>query len=93
MSVHTEVFDLWFQNVNFLYLTVKITTIITNTKVVSGVATGGSRGAEFPLNIKTIAKNWEKEGENQEKREKEEKLGRFFHFTPPDRLGWLSYWR
>ena len=24
--------------------------------------------------------------------EKEEKSGRFFHFAPPDRQGWLRYW-
>ena len=35
-----------------------------------------------------IEKNWEKEGQNLEKRknqEKEEISGRFFHFTPSDR--------
>ena len=63
---------------------------------ISGVATGGSRGARCPPRQWKISqklrkrgkksgkwgKNWEKEGKNQEK---EEKLGRFFHFASPDR--------
>ena len=48
----------------------------------SGVATGGQGGQSAPLTVKNFSKNQEKEGENQEK---EEKLGRFFHFAPPDR--------
>ena len=33
----------------------------------SGIATGGQRGAECPLDNEKYAKNQEKEGENQEK--------------------------
>ena len=36
----------------------------------SGIATGGSSA---PLDSEKFAKNWEKEGENQEKQEKEGK--------------------
>ena len=50
-----------------------------------------------------IRKKEEKSGKNREKRgkigknqekigKKEEKSGRFFHFAPPDRKGWLRYW-
>ena len=48
-----------------------------------GVATGGVKGQQSAhLDSKKIAKTQEKEGENQEKMGK---LGRFFHFAPPDR--------
>ena len=58
----------------------------------SGVA-GGVKGAECPLlTAKSLPKNQEIEGENQEKAgkegkigEKEEKSWKFFHFAPPDR--------
>ena len=42
----------------------------------------GVKGTECPLDSEKFAKNKEKEGENQEKKEKS---GRFFHFAPPDR--------
>ena len=55
----------------------------------SGVASTGTRGQIAPFASKKCAKNWEKEGKNQEKLGKrggkEENLGRFFHFAPPDR--------
>ena len=46
--------------------------------IVSGVATGGSRGQNAPLDSENFAKIGGKEGENQGKneREKEEKSGR-----------------
>ena len=62
--------------------------------LVNPVATpwGGQGGQSATLDSEKIAKNWEKEGQNQENtgkegknQEKEEKLGRFFHFAPPDR--------
>ena len=67
--------------------------------MISGVATGGARGAEcHPWQQKKKAKNWEKEGGKREKiRKKEEKSERkcknregFFHFAPPDRAGYAT---
>ena len=52
-------------------------------------------GAECPLDSQKFANNQEKEGgirKNWGEEEKtERKLGRFFHFAPLDRLGWLRY--
>ena len=65
----------------------------------SGVATGGSRGQSATPDSEKFAKNLEKEGKNQEKSgkrgrigKKRQKSGRFFHFAPPDRQGWLRYY-
>ena len=58
---------------------------------------GGSRGQSNPLTAKNlpkilkqsgkIRKKWEKEGKSGKRKngKKRQKLGRFFHFTPPDR--------
>ena len=56
---------------------------------------GVKGGQSTPLDGEKFTKNWEKEGENQEKagtrgkkskkKKKKEKSGRFFHFAPPDR--------
>ena len=66
-------------------LSKKIYSSFQNVKGVvhSGVATGGQEKFE------KFAKNQEKVRENQEKeekiRKKKKKMGRFFHFAPPDR--------
>ena len=73
-------------------------------KQTSSVASGG-KGAEYPPTTKNLpkrGKNLGKSGKNQEKRwkirkkrknqEERQKSGRFFHFAPPDREGWLCYW-
>ena len=53
---------------------------------------GVKGGQSAPLDSEKFAKNQEKEGENQERREiegknqeKKENSGRFFYFAPPDR--------
>ena len=60
-----------------------------NVAMLSTEDTGGSKGAECPLDSEKCAKNQEKVGENHKKEgkhwEKEEKSGRFFHFAPPAR--------
>ena len=52
-------------------------------------AWGGEEGQSATPDSKKFAKNWEKDGKNQENRgkigKKWQKLGRFFHFVPPDR--------
>ena len=59
-------------------------------------------GGQSTPDSKKIVKNWEKEGKNWGKegklgkrkiRKKRQKSGRFFHFAPPDREGWLCYWK
>ena len=50
---------------------------------------GQEGGQSATPDSEKFAKNWEKEGKNQEKRgkirKKRQKLGRVFHFAPPDR--------
>ena len=66
----------------------------------SGIATGGSGGRVPPLDSEKFAKNREKEQKVRKKQEKEENWGRegmensgrFCHFPPSDRQGWLRYW-
>ena len=62
----------------------------------SSVASGGAAGERVPPDSKKFTKNQEKEGKNWEKLEKlgrkRQKSGRFFHFTAPDREGWLCHW-
>ena len=61
---------------------------------ISGLATGRGQGGRVPpLTAKKIAKNRDKEGENQERggRKKKEKSGRFFFFTFPLLTDWASY--
>ena len=59
----------------------------------SGVATGGSREQSATPDSKKFAKNREKIRKKLKKRKNREKgkKGRFFHFAPPDRQGWLRY--
>ena len=65
----------------------------------SGVATGGVKGGRVPpLTAKNLPKIRQKEGKNHEKSgkrgrigKKRQKSGRFFHFAPQDRQGWLRY--
>ena len=66
--------------------------VLFNLVLGSGIVTEGQGGQSSPLDTKKLAKNWEKEGENQEKVAKErkklgneEKSGRFFHSASPDR--------
>ena len=48
-------------------------------------------GALCPPLTKKLPKIGKKRGKSGKKWEKEEKSGRFFHFVPPDRYGWLRY--
>ena len=48
------------------------------------IATGGQGGQRASLTVKSLPKRGRKSGE-RENLEKEEKLGRLFHFAPPDR--------
>ena len=62
------------------------------TAVSRGVATGGARRAECHPDSEQIAKNWEKEGKNQEKLGKKKK-NREGSFTLPlltDRAGYAT---
>ena len=58
----------------------------------SGVATGGSRGQSATPDSEKFAKNLEKSGKRGRVGKKRQKSGRFFHFAPPDRQGWLRYY-
>ena len=72
-----------------------ITHKSTVNVIYSGVATGGSRGHSATPDSEKICQKLGKRGENREKEEesgrKGKKSGRFFHFAPPDRQGWLRY--
>ena len=74
-----------------------ITHKSTVNVIYSGVATGGGGQGEHSAtpDSEKFAKNWEKSGKIGEKRrrigKKRQKSGRFFHFVPPARQGWLRY--
>ena len=52
---------------------------------------GGDRGQSAPLAAKNLPKIVKK-GEKRKIWKKKQKSGSFFHFTPPDRKGWLCHW-
>ena len=60
---------------------------------------GVKGGRVPPLTAKNLPKIGKKRGENEEKSgknrgrisKKMHKSGRFFHFAPPDRQGWLCF--